>query len=476
MSDNHSADLLGCYGNPEISTPHLDQLAQEGARFDNAFCVNAMCSPCRASVLSGLMPSQHGIHTWIDDRRMETWPNNWNALDGIDTLPEILGRNGYQTALVGKYHLGSPFQSQNGFDHWVTFPHGHTRNFWGNTVIENDKQYLYEGHSVDFFTEKAVEYIGEQDNEQPFFMFLSYNAPYGHWPAIKEPAKNRFAALYADTPMHSVPREGISREMFERVLLSMHDSGQGLDYSATMRIPNDITSLRNYFSQMSMVDDGVGQVMAALQQQGLDENTLVVYTSDHGFSLGHHGFWGHGQATWPANTHRAAFSVPLLMRWKGMISAETTSQHTVSQLDLFDTLLDYAGVDNQWETPSRSLVGLVDGGDSAEWDNTIFMEQEETRAVRTDRWLYMQRFSQCDQFPLTDALFDLQVDPHERHNRIEDPTYQETIHSLRQQIEVFFAQNADPQFDLWQGGTTKSNSSRPWLWPTMWGDDWQPTF
>lgn len=168
MSDNHSADLLGCYGNPEISTPHLDQLASDGARFDNAFCVNAMCSPCRASVLTGLMPSQHGVHTWIDDRRMATWPDNWNALDGIDTIPEILGRNGYRTALVGKYHLGSPFQPQNGFDHWVTFPHGHTRDFWGNTVIDNGKQYVYEGHSVDYFTEKAVEYIGSRTANSHF--------------------------------------------------------------------------------------------------------------------------------------------------------------------------------------------------------------------------------------------------------------------------------------------------------------------
>ncbi len=106
-------------------------------QFENAYCVNAMCSPCRASVLTGLMPSQHGIHTWLDDRIMDQWPDSWNAVGEFVTLPEILKANGYETALIGKYHLGDPSLSQNGFEHWVTFPLGHTRSFWNNSVIEN---------------------------------------------------------------------------------------------------------------------------------------------------------------------------------------------------------------------------------------------------------------------------------------------------------------------------------------------------
>ena len=94
MSDNHSAEMLACHGNPEVQTPHLDKLAAEGMQFQQAYCVNAMCSPCRASVLTGLMPSEHGIHTWIDDRQMETWPDKWNALAEFETLPEILQANG----------------------------------------------------------------------------------------------------------------------------------------------------------------------------------------------------------------------------------------------------------------------------------------------------------------------------------------------------------------------------------------------
>ncbi|MEM7113169.1 MAG: sulfatase-like hydrolase/transferase [Chloroflexota bacterium] len=477
MSDNHSADLLGCYGNNEIHTPHLDKFAQEGMQFNNAFCVNAMCSPCRASVLTGLMPSQHGIHTWIDDRRMEKWPPNWNALSEFETLPEILQTNGYDTAMIGKYHLGSPFEAQNGFDHWVTFPHGHTRSFWGNEVIENGQQSHYEGHIVDFFTEKAVDYIGEREAERPFFLFLPYNAPYGHWPSIKGEAQNRFADLYKNCPMNSVPREGISREMVERFLLTMADSGDGLDYSATLRIPNDMTSLRNYFSQMSLVDDGVGQIMAALQANGLDENTLVIYTCDHGFSLGHHGFWGHGQATWPSNTHASAYKIPLLMREPGKIEAGQQSGNLISQLDLFATLLDYAGLSNAPQTPSRSFEPFL-RGEAVAWIDEVFMEQEETRAIRTADWLYMQRFGGAADYPIEDALFDLTADPGERVNLLagSNKGVKEVVEELNGRLTTYFQQNANSKYDLWHGGTVKSNTSRPWLWPGAWGDDWQPIF
>lgn len=475
MSDNHPADLLGCYGNPEIHTPHINKLACEGMQFNNAFCVNAMCSPCRASVLTGLMPSQHGIHTWIDDRRMEKWPPHWNSLADLATLPEILKDNSYDTALIGKYHLGNPFAPQNGFDHWVTFPHGHTRSFWGNEIIENGTRGRYDGHIVDYFTEKAVAYIGEQaKKEAPFFLFLPYNAPYGHWPAIKGQAQNHFAALYEDCPMHSVPREGISREMVERFLLTMADSGDGLDYSATLRIPNDLVSLRNYFSQMSMVDDGVGQVMAALQANGLDENTLVIYTCDHGFSLGQHGFWGHGQATWPSNTHASAYHIPLLLHHKGEIAAAQQSHNLVSQVDLFATLLDYVGVGYSVnDSPSRSFAPLL-RGEPLVWTDEVFMEQEETRAIRTERWLYMERFGGAEDYLLPDALYDLASDPDERANLLLEGG--EVPEGLNGRLTHFFQQYATPKYDLWQGGTTKSNTSRPWLWPAAWGDEWQPVY
>ena len=480
MSDNHMAELLGCYGNEEIYTPHLDKFAQEGIQFNNAYCVNAMCSPCRASVLTGLMPSQHGIHTWLDDRLMDQWPANWNAIGEFVTLPELLKAGGYATALIGKYHLGDPAQPQNGFDHWVTFPLGHTRSFWNNQVIENGRTITYPGHTVDFFSEKAVEYLRnrEEESSRPFFLFLAYNAPYGHWPSISGAARNRFAALYAQCARNSIPREGVSKAAIDRFLLRRYATGGGIDYSAHLRMPNDLTTLRNYFSQMSMVDDGVGRVLAAIREQGLEEDTLVIYTADHGFSLGHNGYWGHGQATWPANAHRASYHIPLLMQHKGHIAPAQSNERMISQLDLFETILDTAGIARAARnTPSaaRNFAPMLRNEELA-WTDEIFIEQEELRAIRTPRWLYMRRFSGSQTYPLSDELYDLADDPGEKSNLIAADKYTAAAHDLSARIDTFFGQHSKPQFDLWAGGSTKSNTDKPWLWQDVWGDNWQPVF
>jgi arylsulfatase A-like enzyme len=480
MTDNQPADLLGCYGNDEIHSPNLDRLAGQGMQFNNAFCPNGMCSPCRASVLTGLMPSQHGIHTWLDDRVIDRWPAGWNAIGEYITLPQILKDNGYKTALIGKYHVGVPFEPQNGFEQWITFPYGHTRSFWDNTIIDNGRQYTYPGHSVDCFTEKAVEYIEDHDPGagQPFFLFLTYNAPYGHWPAIRGPARNRFGRLYENCPMDTVPREGLSAEAILRYDLKKDQSGGGIDYSAELTTPNDLTSLRNYYSQMSMVDDGVGRVLAALQMAGLDEDTLVIFTTDHGFSLGHNGFWGHGQATWPANTHRAAFSIPLLVRHTGHLKPLQASDLMVTSVDLFATLLDYvglAGVPVNERSPSRSLADLLRGGRQT-WDDVVYMEQEETRAIRTRQWLYMKRFQGSPKNSFEDAMYDLANDPGERRNVVSDPALADTAAELSGRIEAFFDRHTYSEHDLWRGGRAKSNSDKPWLWQDAWGEDWAAVF
>ncbi len=477
MTDNQPAELLGCYGNEEIHTPHLDELAAQGMRFDNAYCVNGMCSPCRASVLTGLMPSQHGIHTWLDDRLMDNWPPEWNAIAEFATLPELLRQHGYRTALIGKYHIGSPFAPQNGFEHWVTFPYGHTCSFWGNEILDNGRTFTYPGHSVDCFTEKAVEYIQNHDGRNPFFLFLTYNAPYGHWPAIQGPGRNRFYSLYKDCPMRTVPREGLSREAILRYDLKKDMSGGGIDYSAELTTPNDLPSLRNYYSQMSLVDDGVGQVLAALQQAGLTEETLIIFTADHGFSLGHNGFWGHGQATWPSNAHYAAFSIPLLLRQPGSIAPLQTSRLMVSQIDLFATILEAVEIEETatHPTPSRSLMPLLRGRPFT-WEDAVFLEQEETRAIRTSHWLYMERFPGSPHNPFSDELYDLQNDPGERVNLIEDEALGDTAVTLRQRLHDFFNQYSDPRYDLWRGGAAKANSDKPWLWQDAWGENWTAVF
>ena len=477
MTDNQPAELLGCYGNHEISTPHIDGFAAESFQFDNAFCVNGMCSPCRASVMTGLMPSQHGIHTWIDDRLRDQWPENWNALDEFEALPAILAAHGYQTALIGKYHMGAPEIAQNGFQHWVTSPHGHVTDFWNGTYIENGRKQHYAGHSVDYFTDKTIDYLEGAPAEKPFFAFVPYNAPYGHWPALKGRAKNRFRDAYDRVDMHSIPREGIHENAIARFLRKVADSHGGIDHSSELRIPNDLETLRNYFSEMSMVDDGVGRVLGALKRLGIYENTLIIYTTDHGFSLGHHGIWGHAQATLPANAHRATFSIPLMMRHGDGFLNQHTQTH-VSQIDLFPTVLELAGIEPEGYNDGSAAVSLGQGLRSGDFDkpDEVFMEQEETRAIRTPDWLYKRRFQLAPTPPFGDELYDLNNDPLEKNNLIGRADYADVSRMLITKIDRFFAQYSNPRYDLWNGGRAQSNSDKPWLWKEAWGEDWAAGF
>jgi arylsulfatase A-like enzyme len=478
--DNQPAEMTGCYGNAEIHTPHLDKLAGGGVLFRRTYCPNAMCSPCRAAVLTGLMPSQHGIHTWLDDTKMDLWPENWNALAEFRTLPEMLGDQGYATALIGKYHLGLPQAAQNGFAHWVAHGAGHVTSFYDNPIFDNGAAYVAPGHSVDFFTDKAVDYIESRraDRRDPFFLFLTYPAPYGHWPSIEGPPENRYAELYRDAPMTSVPREGINRKVLDWIHMRLTKlPGEEEDfYKSLAQIPNDLPSLRNYYSQMTMVDDGVGRVVAKLEETGLAEDTLVVYTADHGMSLGHHGIWGHGEDSWPSNNHGISHHIPLIFSRPGALPPGTACDALVGTTDIFATILDYVGLDPppRDRSPARTFAHLLEGEDAA-WEDAVFMEQEETRSIRTREWLFMKRFRN-DAYPFEDELYNIAEDPDESRDLATLPQCQGVVAELSGRIDTFFGYYADPRYDLWRGGTVKSNSSRPWLWETAWGPDWKPVY
>lgn len=481
FTDNQQASTLGCYGNPEIHTPNLNRLSEQGVTFDNAFCPNAFCSPCRASVLTGQMPSQHGVHSWIDDRKSADWPKNWHALDGLTTLPASLKAAGYRTALVGKYHLGQPTTPMPGFDHWVTLEDGHVRSFYHNRIFDNGESYQQPGHSVDFFTEKACDFMAEQaGSDQPFFLFLTYPAPYGHWPATQEPITCRHSERYQDCPMDSVPRQPLSKAAVDAFMRSQAQSSKELDMSMLMRAPNDLATLRNYYAQISMVDDGVGNVMAALDDLGLADDTLLIFTSDHGISVGQHGFWGHGAATWPSNLHRAAHSIPMILRQKGVTNTGARPDQMVSNLDLYATVLDHAGLPvpgSDQGISSRSLMPLLQGEAPPGWGpDVMFAEQEETRVIRTPDWVYFKRFQPGTGEVLEHALYNVKADPSETGNLAGRTDLALIEGDLSQQIDGFFETFRRPEADLWQGGTPIQNSVRPDFWADVWGADWAPVY
>lgn len=480
FTDNQQAATLGCYGNEEVHTPNLDRLSETGVTFDNAFCPNTFCSPCRASVLTGKMPSQHGVHSWIDDRNSQDWPKGWHALDGLDTLPKRLQSQGYATALIGKYHLGEPTSPAEGFENWVTLEDGHVRSFYRNKIFHNGAVYDQPGHSVDFFTDKGVEFIEAQtEADTPFFLYLPYPAPYGHWPATKEADENRHTARYAECPMNSIPRRSLSKAAVEGFLLRSTESSADLDFSMLMRAPNDLETLRNFYSQISIVDDGVGKIMETLERLGIAENTLLIFTTDHGLSTGEHGFWGHGAATLPSNMHRATHSIPMIMRQPGFTQSGVRSQQMVSGLDVFSTVIEHAGAaaDLPDKTiPSRSLRPILDGSDPAPWDDDFTCsEQEETRVIRTAKWVYFKRF-EGNGIKFENELYDVETDPSESNNLINDPQHSDTISALDTALCAFFETYVEAHADLWNGGVPIQHTGRKNLWQEAWGDDWQPVY
>jgi len=475
--DNQPANMMGCYGNDEIFSPHLDELASKGVLFRNAFCPNSMCSPCRASMLTGLMPSQHGVHTWLDDEIMDQWPENYNAIAEFETLPEKLTDAGYNTALIGKYHLGFADKPQNGFKHWVTMATGMMDSFYGVEMNDNGQYYTAEEHSVDYFTKKSVEFLDDHaDKDEPFFLFLTYNAPYGEMYA-SEP-EHRFSHLYSELPMDSVPREGISPELIDWVLVrkeKMPDYDFDF-YKELPEMPNNLFYMRQLYSQVSMIDDGVGKVIAKLEEQGVLDDTLIIYAADHGLSNGQHGFWGHGEDTWPSNMHRWANNVPLIISHPDLIEPGRQVENLVGTTDIFATVLDIAGckLESPESISGMSLSPLLQD-ENIDFRDEVFMEQEETRTIRTSQWLFMKRIENTE-YDFQHDLYDLVNDPDERVNLAQDPKYAEVVAELSARVDEFFTKYANPHWDLWKGGVVKSNSTRPFLWREVWGDDWAPKY
>tara|TARA_B100000676_G_C17718683_1_gene650206 strand:- start:29 stop:718 length:690 start_codon:yes stop_codon:yes gene_type:complete len=227
---------------------------------------------------------------------------------------------------------------------------------------------------------------------------------------------------------------------------------------------------------MSLIDQGIGELFKALKASSLDRNSLVIFTADHGFSLGHHGFWGHGQATWPTNAFRIAYNIPLLVWGIEPVKSGIRCENFVSSLDIFSTILHILKIENpdtDKANPSKSLKKLL-AGNNKDWVDEIFIENEETRAIRTPNWSYVKRFNGSKAYPLNNALYDLKNDPDERINRYSDSSPLNIQHELDKRLSDFFNKYVEPKYDLWKGGTVKSNTSRPWLWEDAWGPEWHP--
>lgn len=422
LTDDQGYWSLGCYGNKEIHTPQLDALAENGMRFTNFFCTSPVCSPARASILTGLIPSRHGVQDWIKGGNLRE--DGIDYLEGIEAYTDVLARNGYDCWLSGKWHLGNSFVPQKSFSHWYVHQKGSGDYFYA-PMVRDGKAVNEPGYITDLITDDAIECIRNSKGDRPFYLSVHYTAPHNPWDKKQYPDKYR--KMYENASFSDVPQEKAHPQA--TYVYSPEDARE---------------SLIGYYAAVTGVDDNVGRLIKALEEKGQLENTLIIFTSDNGFMCGQHGIWGKGNGTFNLNMYDYAVKVPAIIYHKGRI-APAVSDTMLNHYDLFDTILEYCGIEPEKneKRPGKSFYGLL-LGESREDDSevVVFSEYGPCRMIRTRECKYIHRYPFGDH-----EFYDLVSDPGEKENLYGRPEYENTVEQLRQKLNEWFVRYADPELD-----------------------------
>lgn len=471
MADDHAVQAISAYGHPLARlapTPNIDRIAQNGALFTQSFCTNSICGPSRAVILTGK-------HSHINGFRQ-----NGDHFDGSQpTLPKLLGQQGYRTAVIGKWHLhGEP----QGFDHWNIL--NDQGNYYNPEFIQGKDTTIVEGYATDLITDFSLDWIkSNAKNERPFFLMVHHKAPHRNWmPAPRH--MNKYDSIIFPLPESyfgdhkgqlaaQEQQQTIYEDMYEGHDLKMTESygspklahnpwtkdfdrmtpQQRQQWDAAYTAKNDnfheakLTGralaewkgqryLQEYMGTIAAVDEGVGRLLDYLEKSGLDENTLVVYTSDQGFYLGEKGFFD------KRFMYEESFRMPLLMQLPGRIEKGTTVNALVQNLDFAPTFLDFAQVPEVGDTmQGESFMSLLEHPESeADFRNVVYYHYYDYPAfhmvkkhygIRTDRYKLMHFYDDIDAW----EFYDLKNDPTEENNAINDTTYSEVIQQMRRTLD-----------------------------------------
>jgi arylsulfatase A-like enzyme len=428
LTDDHGAWATGCYGNREVQSPVLDRLAREGVRFADAFTPSPVCSPARACLLTGRTPSQVGIHDWIEEALSEFGDHDWLA-DEV-TLAELLHDTGYVCGLSGKWHLGRSHATPRGYDWCFGLPGWQGEHIEEYTYHLDGRPLTLAGNKTRLITDYALRFLDQTPPEQPFFLHVGYiatHSPYGN-------QESDLVARYQDARFDDIP---------PYVPHPWHKN-EGLPRNTA----TDPAALRSryasYYAAVTDIDRNVGRLLDRLHEQGRLDDTLVVYTSDHGLTLGHHGFWGKGNSTRPLNMYETSLRVPLLARWPAELPAGHVVRRCVDHYDTFRAICDWAGVEGGstgagHQGPGRSYRRLARGEARVPWNDTRFSEYGDLRMIRSPRYKLVKRYPTGP-----DDLFDLQADPGETQNLAGEAEYTALTAALTTELESFYAQYEDP--------------------------------
>lgn len=424
LVDDLRFDGMG-FLNPAVHTPNIDRLAREGAYFPNGVTTSSLCSPSRATILTGMTARNHGV---VD--------NNNSSEDGLIYFPGYLHQAGYQTAFIGKWHMGNDTDAPRpGFDKWISFkgqghyyptgdlPPAAVAAGQVNMLNVDGKEVSQKGYITDELTDYAMNWLErERDPKKPFFLYLSHKAV--HSDPLPPP---RYAHQYDATRFELPASAANTPENYKgkpRWVYDQRNTWHGIDffYNSDMKMTE---YLKYYFATLSAVDDSLGRILAYLRKHHLEKDTLVVFTSDNGFQIGDHGLIDKRTA------YEASVRVPLVMWEPGTVPGGTVNSGRVRGLDFAPTFLNAAGISQmpaQFE--GQNAWPLITGAiKPAEWKPTDFIyeyywewtfpETPTTFAITRGNLKYIQYHGVYDR----EELYDVAADPTEMHNLIDDPTH-----------------------------------------------------
>ena len=442
MSDDHAAHAISAYGSRINQTPHIDRIAAQGMRFDNCFCTNSICTPSRAAILTGTYNHVNGVTT-LDTR-----------LDGrLLNYPKVLQEHGYQTAVIGKWHLGhGGIHDPTGFDYWDVLPGQGL--YHDPEMIRMGERTKRSGYATDLITDYSLDWLRGRDPDRPFCLMVHHKAPHRSW----EP-DDRHADMYEDEdiPEPVTFNDDYSNRARAAAAARMRVESDLNAEDLKVPVPEHLTPaeekswkyqryIKDYLRCIAAIDDNVGRLLDYIDEEGIAEDTIVIYTSDQGFFLGDHGWYD------KRFMYEESLRMPFLIRYPREVAPVTVNGDMILNVDFPATFLDCAGVDVPSSFQGRSFRPLLQGETPTDWQTSMYYRYWMHGAhhnvcahygVRTLRYKLIYYYGD----PLGQEgavgpsmrpeweLFDLEKDPCELNSVYSDPDYAEVVAELKAELK-----------------------------------------
>lgn len=428
LTDDHRYDAMGFMGHPFLETPNMDKMAKEGIHFDRAIVTTSLCSPSRASILSGKYAHNHGV------------VSNYNPVDeNLKFFPEYLRKAGYQTAFVGKWHMGGEDdEPRNGFDYWLSFKgqgsywadgHGTSRvvpqtSRDGYNI--NGKRVAQKGYITDELTNYALDWLNSRSGEKPFFIYISHKAVHSDFVAA-----DRHIGRYKDKQI-KVPETFAVQNGKPMWVTNQRNSRHGAEFAYNLPDFDLSKYYQRYCETLLAVDENLGRILKWVENSDNPENTMVVYMGDNGFHFGEQGLIDKRTA------YETSIKVPLLMWWPGKLDKAVRIDEVVANIDIAPTFLDFAEASIPDDMDGRSFKPLIEGKE-CDWREELLYEYYWERnypytptihALLTDRYKFIRYQGIWD----LNEFYDLQSDPTESVNLIHSESHQELIENYRNRM------------------------------------------